>query len=181
MSILVNITQAEIRDAQKELNGRVLTRPSQLLTDGISLIYVVDVEIGEGKVLKNVPVARANRELIYADVGSAVRLRRTDSGGYEVVGFSKEVPGTYIRVPVTIAPFRFGDAGTLSGSAPGSIITPLPPIVAPIQIVIGDPVDATVTSRLLTYSELSSLGSYGTIPYGAVGIFEGGVLQEITA
>lgn len=173
MSILVNITQAEIRNAEKELDGKVLTRPKQLLTDGVSLIYVVDVEIGQGSILRNVPIARANREMVYAEVNAAVRLRRSESGGYEIIGFSKQLPGTYIRVPVTLPVFSFGDAGVITGTPPQ--------LSPPGQVIIGTPIDKTKTGRALTYEELSTLGTYGSTPYGAVGIFIGGVLQEIKA
>lgn len=172
MSMLVNITQAEIRGAAKELDGKVLTRPLRSLTDGISLIYVVDVEIGEGKILRNVPIARANRELIYAETGAAVRLRRTESGGYEVVGFSKKAPGKYMAIPVSISPIQFGHAGSLPGSLPA---------IPVIEVSVGEPIDRTVTGRVLTYSELSALGTYGVTPYGAIGIYQGSELQEIKA
>lgn len=175
MSILVNITQAEIRDAAKEIDGKVLTRPALLVSDGTALIYAVDVDIGQKHPLKNVPIARANRNLAYAEVGAAVRLRRSESGRYEVVGFSKEQPGTYIRVPVSIPFLPFGNAGVPTGIDPATE----PSTTLGGGIVLGTPVDNTLTGRPLTYEELSVYGVYGMIPYGAIGIFKGGVLQEI--
>ena len=177
MSMLTYITQSEIRDAAKELNGKVLTRPALLVTDGVAMIYAVDVDIGQDNPLKNVPIARANRNLLYAEVGAAVRLRRGDSGRYEVVGFSQEQPGTYFRVPVTIPTFAFGNAGIITGSDPALPPSPLP--TGPV--VIGAPVDNTLVGRPLTYAELATLGTYGLTPYGATGIFKGGVLMEIRA
>lgn len=167
MSILTNITQANIKDATKELNGRAVTRPALLVTDGVGLTYAIDVDIGQDEILKNVPIARGNKDTFYADVGAAVRLRRTESGGFEVSGFSHELPGTRIRIPVSIPYLPFGDAGT--GGA----------YMSPESIVVGDPQDVTLTGRLLTYEELDTYGGYGTVPYGASGIFKGGVLQEI--
>lgn len=153
MSLLTYITQAEIRNAAKELDGKTLTRPALLVSDGLAMLYAVDVDIGQKEPLRNVPIARANRDLLYAEVGAAVRLRRTESGRYEVSGFSKEAPGTYIRVPVILATF-----------------------------VLGSAADETITGRALTYDELHTLGpGYGYCPYGAIGIFKGGVLQEIKA
>jgi hypothetical protein len=153
MSLLTYITQAEIRNAARELDGKVLTRPSLLVSDGLAMLYAVDVGIGQKAPLRNVPIARGNRDLLYAEVGAAVRLRRTESGRYEVSGFSQEQPGTYIRIPVTLSTFVLG----------------------PIE-------DESVTGRPLTYEELVTLGAgYGFCPYGAVGIFRGGVLQEIRA
>lgn len=153
MSILTHLTQAEIRSAAKELDGKVLTRPSLLVSDGLAMVYAVDVDIGQKDPLRNVPIARANRELLYAEVGAAVRLRRTESGRYEVAGFSQEQPGTYIRIPVTLSGFVLG----------------------PVENV-------SLTGRPLTYEELQTIGAgYGFCPYGAIGIFKGDVLQEIRA
>ena len=150
LNILMDLSIAKRDD---EINGKVLTRPALLLTDGESLIYAVDVDIGEGgEPLKNVPLARANKDLMYADVGNPCRLRRTDAGRWEVIGFSKEMPGTYIRFPVSLADLSFGPVENL-----------------------------TLDSRALTYAELESYGGYGLVPYGATGIFKGGILQEISS
>ncbi len=168
MSTLTYLIKASIRDARSELNGKILTRPALLVTDGISQIYACDVDIGikdpsgnsqvdnlidqYNTVLRNVPIARSDYELIYADVGAAVRLRRTSSGQYEIVGFSDEMPGTYIRVPVDLT-----------------------------DLTIGTIEDVSITSRPLTYEELATYGGYGVVPYGAIGIFQGGTLIRIQA
>jgi hypothetical protein len=104
-----------------------------------------------------VPIAAANKDLIYAEVGSAVRLRRSDSGRWEVVGFSKRRIGTYTRVGVSIPDPGFD----------------------PIPYTLESPVDIGLTARVLTYDELITYGGYGAIPYGATGIFRGGVLIEL--
>lgn len=175
MSILTNITQAEIRDQAKELDGKVLTRPALLVTDGVSLVYAVDVDIGLDNPLKNIPIARANRDLLYAEVGASVRLRRGESGRYEVIGFSQEQPGTRIRIPVSIPFFPFGNAGIKTGTDPAPPPSPLPSN----PIVIGTPIDQTLVGRPLTYEEIDTYGTYGATPYGATGLFKGGVLQGI--
>lgn len=118
MTLLTYVVQSEIRDAAKELDGKVLTRPALLVTDGVSMIYAVDVDIGQKNPLKNVPVSRANRALLYAETGAAVRLRRGDSGRYEVVGFSQERPGTRIRIPVTLPSFYLAMQASLPGLLP---------------------------------------------------------------
>lgn len=146
----VNIANRSVADGKTELDGKVLTRPALLVTDGNGLTYAVDVDIGKDAPLKNVPLARANADLIYAEVGNPCRLRRTASGQWEVVGFSKEMPGTYTRFAVSLSDFTFG----------------------PVE-------DLTLEARPLTYAELITYGGYGAVPYGAVGIFKGGVLQEI--
>ncbi len=208
----VNIANRSVANAKTELNGKVLTRPALVVTDGDGLTYAVDVDIGSSvpgglildgqwnadtndpelptansdnrghyfrvsvagngyevgnwvmsdgtawvrltdlfeSTLRNVSLARANVDLIYAEVGNPCRLRRTTNGRWEVVGFSKEMPGTYTRFAVNLADLSFG----------------------PVE-------DLSVDARPLTYAELASLGGYGTVPYGAVGVFIGGVLQEI--
>jgi hypothetical protein len=150
MSILTYLTQAEIRDAAAELDGKILTRPALLVTDGENLIYAVDVDIGQGAPLKNVPIARGNGDLLYADAGNACRLRRSASGQYEVVGFSQELPGAFTRIPVDLTALTLG----------------------PVE-------DITISARPLAYGELADYGGYGMTPYGAVAIFRGGTLLEL--
>ncbi len=146
----INIANRSVADGRNELDGKVLTRPALLVSDGDGLTYAVDVDIGKDQPLKNVPLARANVDLIYAEVGNPCRLRRTANGMWEVVGFSKEMPGTYVRFPVSLVDFSFG----------------------PVE-------DLSLDARPLTYEELIEYGGYGVVPYGAVGIFKGGVLLEI--
>lgn len=145
-----NIAKFVAADGIRELNAKVLTKPALLVTDGDGVTYAVDVDIGEGKILKNVPLSAANADLIYCDAGNPCRLRRTSDGSWTVVGFSKEAPGTYTRFAVSLADFSFG----------------------PVE-------DLGVSARPLTYEELSSLGTYGALPYGAVGIFRGSTLVEL--
>jgi hypothetical protein len=209
----INIANRSVANSRTEINGKVLTRPALLVTDGDGLTYAVDVDIGSSapgglvsdgtwnadandpelpapdagnrghyyrvtvagsgfsvgdwvvsdgsawsriehlfeSTLRNVTLARANVDLIYAEVGNPCRLRRTTNGRWEVIGFSKEMPGTYTRFSVDLADLSFG----------------------PVE-------DLSVDARPLTYAELASFGGYGTVPYGAVGLFIGGVLQEIT-
>lgn len=151
LGIFNSLIKREITRADDEINGKVLTRPALLLTDGESVTYAVDVDIGDqGETLKNVSVARANQDLMYADVGNPCRLRRTESGRWEVIGFSKEMPGTYTRFAVSLDDLSFGPVENL-----------------------------TLESRALTYGELITYGGYGVVAYGAIGVFKGGILQEI--
>jgi hypothetical protein len=171
MTTLTWLTSAVMRDSKEELDGKVLTRPALLVTDGQSVIYAVDVDIGVtnttgydqsldvdnaalyGTVLRNVPIARGNDALIYADVGSAVRLRRSTSGRYEVIGFSMRMPGTNTRVPLNLEDLTF----------------------APVE-------DITLTARALTFGELAtSGGGFGVVPLGAVGLYRGSLLIGIQA
>jgi hypothetical protein len=152
MSLLTSLTQAQIEANQTELDGKVLTRPALLVTDGDALVYAVDVDIGNAaQVLRNVPLARANRELMYAEPGNPVRLRRTADGRFEVVGFSREMPGTFERFAVDLGTLSFGPLENLS-------------------------LDAVAVQ----YADLATLsGGYGVVPYGVTAIYRGGVLIEL--
>ena len=156
MSLLTQVVSAEIRDAARELDGKVLTRPALLVTDGAYLIYAVDIDIGLGVPLKNVPIARGNRDLLYADVGNAARLRRSASGQYEVVGFTKEMHVTRTRVCVHI------DDG-----------------------VLGAVTDETLSGHVVTLGELATLGGgyygegFGVTPFGVIAIYQGSTLLEL--
>jgi hypothetical protein len=157
-SILTNIINADIDRLKTVLEGRTTTRPVLFLGDeAANSVYVVNVDIGEDEVMRDVPIAQGNQDLRYADIGSPVALRRT-AQRWTVVGFSKVMPGTRTQVLVTVPNFDFG----------------LP------TYTIGVITDLTFTIRALTYGELSTLGTgYGNTPYGAQGKFQGGVLQEI--
>jgi hypothetical protein len=91
-------------------------------------------------------------DVVYADVGAAVRLRRSSSGRYEIIGFSKQMPGTYIRVPVDLEDFTFGVIEDLS-----------------------------ISSIPIAYGDLVNFGGYGTAAYGSIAIYQGTTLIRVTA
>lgn len=169
MGLLTYLVDAKIGAAQTELEGKVLSRPVLLVTDGQSATWCCDVDVGQktyqtdtgeevAAPLRNVPIAAGTREISYADVGAAVTVRRSASGRFEVVGFSKRAPGTYTRVPVTIPA----------------------PTIGPVPYVLGAAVSAGLSARPLTYGELATLaGGYGTAPYGATGVWRGDTLLEV--
>jgi hypothetical protein len=101
--------------------------------DNLDLVY--------GTVLRNVPLARNNGALIYADIGTPVTITRDSNGRWVVDGFTQQQPGTYTMVPVDL------NTGVLG----------------PIQ-------DLTVTYRPLTLGELGS-GQFGVTPLGSMGTF----------
>jgi hypothetical protein len=116
-------------------------------------------------VMRNVTIARGNQELIYADIGTAVELTKTQSGKWEVTGFSIERPGTYILIPVSIPELTFGP------------IEFPPPITPPITI--HPPFNGSVETRQLTFGELGEYEPFGALPFGASAIFVGGRLAGI--
>lgn len=157
MSLLVNLTDARIDDKKTELNGKTISRPVLFVGDeAANQMYVVDVDVGEGEMMRDVALATASSETRYAEVGSPVTLKKIGNR-WSVVGFSKVMPGTFNRVPVTVPSFDFG----LPTYTTGAIL------------------DLSFTVRALTYGELNDHGSYGATPYGALGRFEGGALTEI--
>lgn len=179
MTVLSNLFIREFESAQTTIEGKTLTRPTLTYTDGINVSYAVDVDIGrEGVInangdigmlpLYNVPIASGQHEIIYADVGSPVMLSRSATGQWQVVGFSKTMPNTYTIVPVTVPQYCL------------SIPLENPPGVPQLHPpVLGDPVSIGQEIRALTYEELSTYGTYGTSPYGAVGVFIGGVFTTM--
>lgn len=142
-----------IKAAQGELSGKALTRPALLRGDGTGTTYCIDVAIdGQSSPLKNVPIALAAKEVHYADVNSAVALKRDPvTGRFEVVGFAKTVPGFFRRFSVDLTTYANGAVS-----------------------------DVGLTSRLLTYSELQSYGGgFGLIPYGSYAIFQGSTFLRL--
>lgn len=104
--------------------------------------------------LHNVQIARNNADLIYADVGAAVIVERSESGNWQVTGFSQERPGTHFLYPV--------DLGSMS---------------------VGPVMNLSIETRLLTFAELGETNPvehpFGSLPFGASAIFQGGELLQI--
>jgi|GEM_PF-5134252 len=162
------IARRKITDAKDEIDGKTLGKPALLVSDGLNSTYGVDVDIGVKKIdtntadevvvpLRNVPIAAGNNELIYADAGAPVRLRRSVTGQWEIIGFAKRFPGTYTRVPVHIPA----------------------PTLGPLPYTSGDPTPIGLRAYRIPYGELSDFGAYGSVPYGAIAIYRGDTLIEV--
>lgn len=144
-----------IAQADGDLTGTIVSPFYQFYGDCSSWMWACDVDIGETEVLRNVPVASNNREIIYAQQGKSVALKKMNNGRYCVVGLSKTCRGLghviYVQFDEDLAR------------------------------VIGEDWTGKIT-RPLTYGELGTLmaGGYGAIPYGAQGRFTpAGALIEI--
>lgn len=163
MSVDKSLQQLNARVRWYEIDGRTTSRPMLVVSDGASLSYGVNVTLPgingrEPTELVGVPIARANKEIFYgAEVGSPCRLRRTASGQFEVVGFSRTMPGTLHLIPVTVPPFTLGPA---SGTT------------------IGPAEDRTLIVRPLTLGDLAQYGGFGIVPLGALASFVGGTFRE---
>ena len=81
--------------------GTVMTTPVMFNMDnsaGGAPVWVVDVEIGSNRLLKNIPVkSGSDRSIEYAKRGMAVKLERTAYGRWVVVG-----PGDRVTAPLVI-------------------------------------------------------------------------------
>ena len=170
MSILTYLLNAEIKDMQTEFDAKTLTRPTLSYSDGKQLMYCVDLDVGQQNPLRSVPIASNSRDAFYADVGSAVRVRRSESGWFEVTGLSKRMPGTLVEVPVSIPKFKFSPLKVYSGPTPSASTG---------GVIVGTPQSIGLSSRSLTYGELATFGGYGTVPYGCIALYSGGTLLGI--
>jgi len=106
---------------------------------------------GVDTTLHNVPLARNNAELRYADVGAPVILTRETPGGHwEITGFSMQQPGTHVLYDVDLGDMSFGTV-----------------------------IDLSVTTRLITLAEFGELAPFGSLPLGASAIYQGGELLRV--
>lgn len=114
-------------------------------------------------VLRNVAIARGNADLIYADVGSPVELRRTNDGKWEIIGFSRQMPGTYTVTPVHIPRIVLGPIQS-------NLVVPTAVIIS-----VGPTADFTLTTHYLTLEELGTLSptGFGGLPFGISAIYIG--------
>jgi len=180
--VLTDYTNASVRAGKNTLTGTIASKPALLLSDGIGLTYACDVQITQfndtgrvdqykydllgipgyhgfhlgdeetiGTILRNCAISRNSYDLVYADIGTPVEITRTQNGIWVITGFAEEQAGTYTLVPVNL-----GD----------------------LSIGIGQ--DVSVVARILTLGELKDYGGgFGIIPFGAFGIFVGGVFQGV--
>lgn len=101
--------------------------------------------------MRNVPLARNNSDLRYADVGAPVILERSDVlSAWQVIGFAIQRPGTHKLYPVDL-----GD------------------------MTIDTVIDLSVSTRLLSFAELGELQPFGVLAFGASAIYKGGDLIRV--
>lgn len=192
MPVLTDLAQAEVKRRVNTLYGTLLTRPALLVSEGVNPVYAADVYVTErdptgrinqymneknGRVteksgyltglpgqppqdfqledtlpghvdttLRNCLIANTQHQLLHAEVGAPVKVERTVAGGWEITAFSIEQPGTHKLYPVDL-----GD------------------------MTIGTVIDLSVATRLLTLAEIGELEPFGSIPFGASAIYQGGV------
>lgn len=123
------------------------TRPRGNLPDP-----VIDRAHSE-RILRNVPIATGNRDLIYAESGSPVTLARGPGGKFEVTGFSKKLPGRRVIVAVNLQ-----------------------------TTLTGVPQDVGIRVYHLTLGNLADPrfgAGFGSVPFGAYALMQGNNVLEV--
>ena len=139
-----------IQDQKSETKGTIVSEFYECHDDANGWGWACDVDLGgeAENVLRAVPVASNNRDVIYAEQGKSVSLTRMGSGKWSITGLSKTQNSTVHWVFVAFSDDLFTITGTLLR---GNI------------------------NRPLTYGELGTSIApygYGTLPYGIQGKFD---------
>jgi hypothetical protein len=141
--------------SEGEMTGTIASPFFQLYDDAEGWVWACDVDIGQPEVLRSVPVASNNREIIYAEEGKSVALKKMNQGRWVIAGLAKTVRSTTHIIYVS---FEEDLASIVGHTLTGYLVRPF------------------------TYGELGALspGGYGSLPYGARGRFDAqGSLVEI--
>lgn len=138
-----------IADQKSEMTGTIVSPFYEYQDYTGNWVWACDVDLGGGQeVLRCVPVAANNRDVIYAQQGKGVSLSRMGSGKWAITGLSKTLNSTVHWTFVTFEDDVFNIASTK---------------------MVGD------VRRPLTYGELGALVApygYGVLPYGTQGKFD---------
>lgn len=151
---IIKIIDWRIAQADGQKIGTIAS-PFYQIGDGNGWMWAADVDIGEAEVLRGVPVAANNREIIYAEIGKAVALTRLGDGRWCIAGLAKTSRG-------------LGHLIYLSYEDD-------------MARVVGEDWTGNVT-RPLTLGELGDLGpaAFGALPLGVHGRFTpSGALIEL--
>lgn len=140
-----------IQDQKSEMKGNIASPFYQYQDAAGSWVWACDVDLGGGEgnsILRSVPVASNNRDVVYAEQGKGVSLSRLGSGKWAITGLSKSLNST---VRMTVVSFQDDVFQISSSRMVGNIIRPL------------------------SYGELGMLIApygYGVLPYGMQGKFD---------
>jgi len=139
-----------IQDQKSEMKGNIASPFYQYQDTAGSWVWACDVDLGGGEdnILRSVPVASNNRDVVYAEQGKGVSLSRMGSGKWAITGLSKTLNST---VRMTLVTFEDDVFQISSSRMVGNII------------------------RALSYGELGTLIApygYGVLPYGMQGKFD---------
>ena len=85
-----------IQDQKSEMKGNIASPFYQYQDAAGSWVWACDVDLGGGEdnILRSVPVASNNRDVVYAEQGKGVSLSRMGSGKWAITGLSKTLNST---------------------------------------------------------------------------------------
>ena len=145
-----------VEDARSQQIGNIASPFYELYDPSGNWVWACDVDLGDENVLRCVPVAANNREIIYAEQGRSVTLSRLNNDKWVITGLAKSLNSTVHYIYMSFADDTYAILGK---SLRGFMLRPL------------------------TYGELGSLVApygYGNLPYGVQGKFRAdGSLVEI--
>jgi hypothetical protein len=143
---LKKIIDWSVAEADGDCFGTIASPFYELFDTSSQWTYACDVDIGTEEVLRNVPIATNNRDILYAQEGMPVALRKQGPNKFAIVGLSKKCIG---NIHILYMDFT-DDFGTIVNSENKGFIY-----------------------RPLTYQEIGSIyGGYGVLPYGVRGKFD---------
>ncbi len=122
MSMTKKLINREIAAAAQVLRGTVVTNPAQKAFNpggASSFTYVVDVDIGATKLLRDVPVkVFGSASRTYARIGSPVFLQRDVHGRYQVVA-----PSDRVTQPAVIQEYDEADESDIAAGSVGFTVS----------------------------------------------------------
>lgn len=136
-----------IEDSRGQQVGTIASPFYELYDGPGNWVWACDVDMGDEEVLRCVPVASNNREIIYAEQGRAVTLSRMGHGKWVITGLAKSLQSTVHYIYLSFVDDMYE---IVRRELRGTYIRPL------------------------TYGELGTLVApygYGVLPYGAQGRF----------
>jgi hypothetical protein len=156
MGLQTYLKAADTSKKKGVVEGKILSAPALVYSDGTNVTYACDVDIGQVGVIDEngtegtlpmygVPLAAGNNKLLYAQVGNAVLLRLTGSGTWEIYAFSTMQPGTLTIVTISLP----------------NLCDDFPAIEVQSTVQMGFTVVA------LTLEELGTFRPFGTLPLGS--------------
>jgi hypothetical protein len=141
-----------ISDASNQLTGKIVSPFFQKADNSGDWTWACDVDLCNGEansVLRSVPIATNNWDILYAEQGKGVTLSRMGNSQWAITGLSKDMRDT---VHITLVTFYEDTYDIIGTRTIGNVYRPL------------------------TYGELGTLMTlapgYGVLPYGIQGKFD---------
>jgi hypothetical protein len=196
MGVLTDLASAEIKITTKKLFEVTLTRPAILVSDGLSVTYACDVNIGATDptgairqyIMENDPDYDPDDSLITGLPGQPPEdwqlddslPGHVDTTMHNVVISRNNSDLIYADVGSPVVCER-NESGQwqITGF---SIEQPGTHKLYPVNLglgTIGTIIDLSVDTRLLTLAEIGEMQPFGVLPFGASAVFRGGELLSV--